>query len=100
MVVVVVAGRIDREDGRGGRAWYSDSRHTVPQRRAPPGPRGVRYVQIIRDPRSGKSKGLAYIEFYQPESVFKALACTGQVSGRDAWREQTKRNCHFLYATE
>ena len=31
----------------------------------------VRDVQLIRDPQSGRSKGIAYIEFYLPESVFK-----------------------------
>ena len=39
----------------------------------------IRDVQIIRDPVSGRSKGIAYIEFYLPEGVFKALACTGMV---------------------
>ena len=34
----------------------------------------VRDVQLIRDPQSGRSKGIAYIEFYLPESVFKVRA--------------------------
>merc|ERR1739848_454695 len=38
----------------------------------------VRDVQIIRDARTGRSKGLAYIEFYLQESTLKALALSGQ----------------------
>merc|ERR1719316_1053853 len=37
----------------------------------------VRDVQIIRDARTGRSKGLAYIEFYLQESTLKALALSG-----------------------
>mmetsp|Transcript_59659 Transcript_59659/g.141956 ORF Transcript_59659/g.141956 Transcript_59659/m.141956 type:complete len:459 (-) Transcript_59659:141-1517(-) len=38
----------------------------------------VRDVQIIRDARTGRSKGLAYVEFYLQESTLKALALSGQ----------------------
>eukprot|EP00398_MALV-I-01_sp_L67-1_P000035 gene35-167_t len=37
----------------------------------------VRDIQLIRDARTGKSKGIAYIEFYLQEGVQKALQCTG-----------------------
>lgn len=37
----------------------------------------VRDVRIIRDPRSKKSKGVAYVEFYTPESVLMSLSLTG-----------------------
>eukprot|EP00916_Digyalum_oweni_P027210 GHVL01044615.1.p1 GENE.GHVL01044615.1~~GHVL01044615.1.p1 ORF type:complete len:380 (+),score=87.15 GHVL01044615.1:608-1747(+) len=38
----------------------------------------VRDIQVVRDQRSGRSKGVAYVEFYTQESVLKALSCTGQ----------------------
>ncbi len=38
----------------------------------------VRDVHVIRDQRTGKSKGVAYIEFYLQESVIKALGCNGR----------------------
>jgi len=37
----------------------------------------IRDIRVIRDPRSGKSKGVAYIEFYAIESVNKAIAQSG-----------------------
>ncbi|SBT80202.1 splicing factor 1, putative [Plasmodium malariae] len=37
----------------------------------------VRDIQCIKDQRSGKSKGVAYVEFYTQESVIKALAASG-----------------------
>ncbi|GFE52806.1 splicing CC1-like family protein [Babesia ovis] len=37
----------------------------------------VRDVQCVRDARSGRSKGVAYVEFYTQESVIKALAMNG-----------------------
>lgn len=37
----------------------------------------VRDIQCVRDARSGKSKGVAYVEFYNQESVIKALAMNG-----------------------
>ncbi|EKX73241.1 RNA recognition motif domain containing protein [Theileria equi strain WA] len=37
----------------------------------------VRDIQCVRDLRSGKSKGIAYVEFYTQESVIKALSMTG-----------------------
>jgi RNA-binding protein 39 len=38
----------------------------------------VRDIQIIRDTRTGKSKGVAYVEFYLQDAVMKALACNGR----------------------
>lgn len=38
----------------------------------------VRDVSVIRDSRTGKSKGVAYVEFYLQESVVKALGCNGR----------------------
>lgn len=37
----------------------------------------IRDVRLIRDQRSGKSKGIAYVEFYTPESVLMAMAMSG-----------------------
>lgn len=37
----------------------------------------VRDIRLIRDQRSGKSKGVGYVEFYDPASVMKALALNG-----------------------
>jgi len=48
----------------------------------------VRDVQIIRDARTGRSKGLAYIEFYLQESTLKALALSGQAIKGQAIRVQ------------
>lgn len=48
----------------------------------------VRDVQIIRDARTGRSKGLAYIEFYLQESTLKALALSGQAVKGQAIRVQ------------
>jgi RNA-binding protein 39 len=33
----------------------------------------IRDIRIIKDARSGKSKGVAYVEFYTSDSVQKAL---------------------------
>eukprot|EP00919_Chromeraceae_sp_WS-2016_P072844 GHVR01172185.1.p1 GENE.GHVR01172185.1~~GHVR01172185.1.p1 ORF type:complete len:506 (+),score=148.89 GHVR01172185.1:1229-2746(+) len=38
----------------------------------------VRDIQLIRDGRSGKSKGVAYVEFYTQEGLLKALSLSGQ----------------------
>jgi len=38
----------------------------------------VRDVRLIKDQRTGKSKGVAYVEFYTPESVLLAMALSGQ----------------------
>lgn len=38
----------------------------------------VRDIRIIRDNRTGRSKGVCYVEFYSVESVLKALKLTGQ----------------------
>eukprot|EP00747_Dinoflagellata_sp_TGD_P027521 gnl/TRDRNA2_/TRDRNA2_132661_c0_seq3.p1 gnl/TRDRNA2_/TRDRNA2_132661_c0~~gnl/TRDRNA2_/TRDRNA2_132661_c0_seq3.p1 ORF type:complete len:456 (-),score=108.00 gnl/TRDRNA2_/TRDRNA2_132661_c0_seq3:131-1498(-) len=48
----------------------------------------VRDVQIIRDARTGRSKGLAYIEFYLQESTLKALALSGNPIKGQAVRVQ------------
>jgi len=48
----------------------------------------VRDVQIIRDARTGRSKGLAYIEFYLQEATQKALALSGQAIKGQAVRVQ------------
>mmetsp|Transcript_25836 Transcript_25836/g.51788 ORF Transcript_25836/g.51788 Transcript_25836/m.51788 type:complete len:466 (-) Transcript_25836:49-1446(-) len=48
----------------------------------------VRDVQIIRDARTGRSKGLAYIEFYLQEATLKALALSGQPVKGQAVRVQ------------
>ena len=37
----------------------------------------MRDIRLIRDQRSGKSKGVGYVEFYDLESVMKALALNG-----------------------
>jgi RNA-binding protein 39 len=37
----------------------------------------VRDVRVVRDPRSGRSKGVAYVEFYMPQSVLMAMTLTG-----------------------
>ena len=38
----------------------------------------VRDVRLIKDTKTGKSKGVAYVEFYTPESVLLAMALTNQ----------------------
>lgn len=38
----------------------------------------IRDIRVIRDPRSGKSKGVAYVEFYGLDSVNKAIAHSGK----------------------
>eukprot|EP00927_Polykrikos_kofoidii_P005620 TRINITY_DN12228_c0_g1_i1.p1 TRINITY_DN12228_c0_g1~~TRINITY_DN12228_c0_g1_i1.p1 ORF type:complete len:489 (+),score=102.85 TRINITY_DN12228_c0_g1_i1:98-1564(+) len=48
----------------------------------------VRDVQIIRDARTGRSKGLAYVEFYLQEATLKALALSGQAIKGQAVRVQ------------
>lgn len=39
----------------------------------------VRDIQIIRDQRTNKSKGVAYIEFYKEDSVQGALGMSGRM---------------------
>merc|ERR1712176_1011802 len=48
----------------------------------------VRDVQIIRDARTGRSKGVAYVEFYLQEATLKALALSGQPVKSQAIRVQ------------
>lgn len=49
----------------------------------------VRDLYVVRDTRTGKSKGVAYVEFYLQESIIKALACNGRlVSGHGPIRVQ------------
>lgn len=38
----------------------------------------VRDVRLIKDQKTGRSKGVAYVEFYTPESVLLAMALSGQ----------------------
>ena len=38
----------------------------------------VRDIRIIKDPRSLRSKGVAYVEFYMSESVQKGLMSNGK----------------------
>jgi RNA-binding protein 39 len=33
-------------------------------------------IRIIKDARSGKSKGIAYVEFYLQDSILKAISMT------------------------
>lgn len=33
----------------------------------------IRDIRIIRDPKSFKSKGIAYVEFYYPDAVANAV---------------------------
>jgi len=33
----------------------------------------IRDIKVVRDPKTGRSKGIAYVEFYSPDSVLKAL---------------------------
>jgi len=37
----------------------------------------VRDIRLIRDQRSGKSKGVGYVEFYDPQAVMNGLALNG-----------------------
>ena len=39
----------------------------------------VRDLYVVRDSRTGKSKGVAYVEFYLQDSIMKALACNGRM---------------------
>mmetsp|Transcript_34556 Transcript_34556/g.88007 ORF Transcript_34556/g.88007 Transcript_34556/m.88007 type:complete len:158 (+) Transcript_34556:140-613(+) len=66
----------------------------------------VRDVQIIRDSRTGRSKGVAYVEFASAEGTIKAMRMSGQVmkgatirvqpsqsdGGRTTFASQTFRN--------
>jgi len=52
----------------------------------------VRDVQIIRDARTGRSKGVAYIEFYLQEATLKALALSGQPIKGQAVRVQPSQS--------
>jgi RNA-binding protein 39 len=38
----------------------------------------IRDIRIIRDARSGRSKGVAYVEFYTSDAVQKALTMSDQ----------------------
>ena len=38
----------------------------------------IRDIRMIKDPKNGKSKGVAYVEFYSEESKFKALSQSGK----------------------
>lgn len=41
----------------------------------------VEDIRLVRDQRTQKSKGLCYVEFWEKESVHKAIALTGQLIG-------------------
>lgn len=41
----------------------------------------VEDIRLIRDQRTQKSKGLCYVEFWEKDSVHKAVALTGQIIG-------------------
>lgn len=46
----------------------------------------IRDIRIIRDARSGKSKGVAYVEFYTSDAVQKALTMSDrpfELKGRE-----------------
>jgi RNA-binding protein 39 len=38
-------------------------------------------IRLIRDPRTNKSKGLCYVEFYEKDCVGKAISLSGQLLG-------------------
>ena len=38
----------------------------------------MRDIRIIRDARNGRSKGIAYVEFYDQDSVLKAISLSGR----------------------
>jgi RNA recognition motif-containing protein len=39
----------------------------------------IRDVKVIRDTKNNLSKGVAYVEFYTPDSVLKSMALSGQL---------------------
>lgn len=57
-------------------------------------------IRIIKDPKSNKSKGVSYVEFYTPESIQKALLqsdkpfeCNGRVfQGIKVMHSQAEKN--------
>lgn len=57
-------------------------------------------IRIIKDPKSNKSKGVAYVEFYTPESIQKALLqsdkpfeCNGRsFNGLKVMHSQAEKN--------
>mmetsp|Transcript_42729 Transcript_42729/g.107456 ORF Transcript_42729/g.107456 Transcript_42729/m.107456 type:complete len:177 (-) Transcript_42729:24-554(-) len=52
----------------------------------------VRDVQIIRDARTGRSKGVAYVEFQSHEGTTKALGMSGQTMKGAAIRVQPSQS--------
>ena len=38
----------------------------------------IRDIRIIRDKKTGKSKGIAYVEFYEQDAALKSMALSGQ----------------------
>ena len=38
----------------------------------------IRDIRLIRDPRSGISKGIAYVEFFDENSVMRAISLNGK----------------------
>eukprot|EP00920_Eleutheroschizon_duboscqi_P017940 GHVT01042943.1.p1 GENE.GHVT01042943.1~~GHVT01042943.1.p1 ORF type:complete len:559 (-),score=141.26 GHVT01042943.1:2269-3945(-) len=49
----------------------------------------IRDIQLIRDSRSGRPKGVAYIELYTQEAVLKALAASGHLIKNQPIRVQS-----------
>jgi RNA recognition motif-containing protein len=45
----------------------------------------IRDIRIIKDPRTNRSKGIAYVEFYYQESVFKV--CFGLILSQLTYKE-------------
>merc|ERR1711974_374770 len=52
----------------------------------------VRDVQIIRDSRTGRSKGVAYVEFQSHEGTVKAMGMSGQMMKGSTIRVQASHS--------
>jgi RNA-binding protein 39 len=37
----------------------------------------IRDIRIIRDKKTGKSKGIAYVEFYESDAALRSMALSG-----------------------
>ena len=51
----------------------------------------IRDIQLIKDSRSGRSKGVAYVEFFQQEDVANACQLSGQILMLQPVRVQHQR---------
>ncbi len=38
----------------------------------------IRDIRIIRDKKTGKSKGIAYVEFYESDAALRSMALSGK----------------------